>query len=175
MFQQHGATVNEFTTNVNAFTSPRSKFAYMGTMGERIRAAREAKGWTQEQLAKIVGCTRPSITTWESDGVDAISHAYLTKLAGALGKSTEWILRGTEPKPKQAGVSQPLRLDIQTLARAIELVEVQVRLSRRGDVRPVKKARISAAIYAVLSGNEPGAERAVKQLLASILLPEETT
>ena len=38
------------------------------TMGERIKAAREAKGWTQQQLADALGNAgnRQRVSQWES-------------------------------------------------------------------------------------------------------------
>jgi transcriptional regulator with XRE-family HTH domain len=38
----------------------------MGVQGDRLRAARERKGWTQDELAERVGRHRASISNWES-------------------------------------------------------------------------------------------------------------
>ena len=39
------------------------------SLGPRIRAARKAKGMTQEDLAESIGAARPSISNWENNKV----------------------------------------------------------------------------------------------------------
>lgn len=61
-------------------------------MSERLandlRAAREAAGWTQAQLAERVGVSRKTINTVEN-GVFIPSTLLALKLARALGKPVE--------------------------------------------------------------------------------------
>ena len=61
-------------------------------MGEgltnRLREAREARGWTQADLAERVGVSRKTINTVEN-GVFVPSTIIALKLARALGQSVE--------------------------------------------------------------------------------------
>ena len=54
----------------------------------RIREAREAKGWTQAQLAERIGVSRKTINTVEN-GVFVPSTVIALKLARALGEPVE--------------------------------------------------------------------------------------
>ena len=56
----------------------------MTTIGARIRAARERAGLSQEELARRVGVSRPTIGTWERDEAEprkAVAKRLLTALA----------------------------------------------------------------------------------------------
>lgn len=53
------------------------------TFGDDIRAARDQRGWTQEELAQKAGVSRPTIARVERG--DDVSTANLAKVADALG------------------------------------------------------------------------------------------
>lgn len=53
-------------------------------VGEQIRAAREAKGMTQLQLAQTVGCAFETVSRWET-GVIPISKRSLIAVQAVLG------------------------------------------------------------------------------------------
>ena len=53
-----------------------------------LRAAREARGWTQSQLADAIGVSRKTVNTVEN-GVFIPSTVIALKLARALGCSVE--------------------------------------------------------------------------------------
>jgi putative transcriptional regulator len=53
-----------------------------------LRAAREAQGWTQAELAERVGVSRKTVNTVEN-GVFIPSTLLALKLARALGKPVE--------------------------------------------------------------------------------------
>lgn len=57
-------------------------------LGNDLRAAREAVGWTQAQLAERVGVSRKTINTVEN-GVFIPSTLLALKLARALGRPVE--------------------------------------------------------------------------------------
>lgn len=42
----------------------------MNSLGQRIRAARESAGFTQENLAEAVGVSRTAVARWESDDIE---------------------------------------------------------------------------------------------------------
>jgi transcriptional regulator with XRE-family HTH domain len=65
----------------------------MSTLGSRIRAAREARGLTQDDVARHFGIKRVSVTQWESDTTKP-ALARIAELAELLGISEQDILKG---------------------------------------------------------------------------------
>lgn len=63
------------------------------TLGQRIRAAREAKNLSQDQVAAEFGITREAVSLWESDATRPKSSR-LKQLADFLGVSVESLLIG---------------------------------------------------------------------------------
>lgn len=55
---------------------------------DRLRVEREARGWTQEEVAEKIGTTSFTINRWES-GIAYPSHHFRQKLADLFGKSWE--------------------------------------------------------------------------------------
>jgi putative transcriptional regulator len=60
----------------------------MAGLGNKLREARDAKGWTQAELAAAIGVSRKTINTVEN-GVFIPSTLVALKLAEALGLSVE--------------------------------------------------------------------------------------
>ena len=60
----------------------------MPELANRLREAREAKGWTQAQLAERIGVSRKTVNTVEN-GVFTPSTVIALKLARALGEPVE--------------------------------------------------------------------------------------
>lgn len=54
----------------------------------RLREAREARGWTQAQLADLIGVSRKTVNTVEN-GVFIPSTVVALKLASALDRTVE--------------------------------------------------------------------------------------
>ena len=57
-------------------------------LGNRLREAREAAGWTQAELAERIGVSRKTVNTVEN-GVFVPSTVVALKLAGAFGCPVE--------------------------------------------------------------------------------------
>lgn len=57
-------------------------------MGEKLRAAREAKGLTQQRLAELVGVTQRDISHWERE-VREPGCRIVKKMAQVLGYSMD--------------------------------------------------------------------------------------
>ena len=57
-------------------------------MGEKLKAARQAAGLTQGQLAEKVGCQQRDISRWENGHREPVAST-LKKLALALGCSMD--------------------------------------------------------------------------------------
>lgn len=62
-------------------------------VSKRIRAQREAKGWTQERLADALGVVPGTISRWERGEVEpTLENA--RDLADALGVAVGWLVGG---------------------------------------------------------------------------------
>ena len=64
----------------------------MSTLAERLIASREAKTWTQEDLAKKAGITQSFISALETAAQK--SSKYLPEIAHALGIDCYWLKTG---------------------------------------------------------------------------------
>jgi transcriptional regulator with XRE-family HTH domain len=62
-----------------------------GFVGQKIKALRQARGWSQYRLAKITGIPHQMISAWES-GKQNPSAKHLTKLAAAFGIPVDALL-----------------------------------------------------------------------------------
>ena len=60
-------------------------------IAERIKELREEKGWTQTELAKILGVTRSCVNAWEM-GISVPSTQYVVELASLFHISTDFLL-----------------------------------------------------------------------------------
>lgn len=74
--------------------SPRNVLAW--SIGQRIRAARERKGWRQEDLAQETGIARANIARLEK-GHQVPKVPTLRCVAGALGLEADALLKAPEP------------------------------------------------------------------------------
>jgi transcriptional regulator with XRE-family HTH domain len=73
----------------------------MQTQGERIRALRQAKGLTQEQLGKVCGVTGAAVSMWENGGTLNLKGDGLFKLLRALGTDLGYLLYGPDRIPPE--------------------------------------------------------------------------
>lgn len=58
---------------------------------DRIKALREARGWTQAELARRLSMTRNGVNSWEQ-GLSMPSPALLVDLAKVFAVSTDYLL-----------------------------------------------------------------------------------
>ena len=92
------------------------------TIGERLRALRTQRGYSQEQVAKMLGVGRTTYLKYES-GENKPSRN-LDKLASLFGVTTDYLLgRTASPaapagKPTKDAASEVFDDEIRTLARA---------------------------------------------------------
>lgn len=63
----------------------------MKMTSERIKALREARGWTQAELARRLSITRNGVNSWEQ-GLSMPSPACLLDLAKLFSVSTDYLL-----------------------------------------------------------------------------------
>lgn len=73
------------------------------TIGDRIKVAREAKGWTQQQLADAIGAGDASTIGQAELRETGAGKGNMVKIAAELGVSLEWLLTGVGNGP----VAQP--------------------------------------------------------------------
>jgi len=76
--------------------------------GERIAAARNNRGWTQQQLAEKIQTTQRVISSWEHKPV-ALRVDQIMALANALDVSTDYLLGRQEPKTRGKGPTGKVR------------------------------------------------------------------
>ena len=63
----------------------------MKMTAERIKVLREARGWTQAELARRLSLTRNGVNSWEQ-GLSMPSPACLVDLAKLFSVSTDYLL-----------------------------------------------------------------------------------
>ncbi len=80
------------------------------TPGARLRAARIARGLTQDGLASRLGVSRSAIAQWETDRAGQI-RGNLLRVADVLEVSLEYLLHGADKRaPAQAATGDELAL-----------------------------------------------------------------
>lgn len=75
----------------------------METMGDRIRYLRGVKGYSQSELAKLVGVTKSAVSQWENGQTANVKLATFLRLCDALAARAEYLIYG----PARAGVPRP--------------------------------------------------------------------
>ncbi len=75
------------------------------TFGDRMTAAREAAGLSQQALARQLGVRVATIRNWETDRSEPRANR-LQMLAGALGVSMVWLITGEGEGPTSALTGQ---------------------------------------------------------------------
>lgn len=65
-------------------------------IGDRVREAREARGWSQEQLGRAIGYSDVAVGHWER-GKNQVSVDNLIKISQALNYPLVWLLTGETP------------------------------------------------------------------------------
>jgi transcriptional regulator with XRE-family HTH domain len=66
----------------------------METVGDRIRQQREAKGYSQQKLADLLGVTKAAVSHWENGRSANVKNMTMLKLEEVLGCTQEYLLRG---------------------------------------------------------------------------------
>lgn len=95
----------------------------MARPGDRIKAARERRNWTQEQLAEAAGISKGFLSDIENDKRNISSESAL-KIADALGISLDFLLRGkTGERERQR---RPVRIPVE-LSQFAEEMELSYR------------------------------------------------
>lgn len=70
----------------------------MTTFGDRLRRARKAKDWTQEELGRRVEVTKQTVSAWEN-GHDVPSFHAVVRLVRVLDVPADALLRDDAAEP----------------------------------------------------------------------------
>ncbi len=97
-------------------------------LGERISNARMVKGFSQKQLAALVGVNKSSIENWETDRIGPRANR-LNQLAGILGVPVAWLLSGEESSSE---IDLPLQDETMMLRNKLDAAESM--LKQLGDI-----------------------------------------
>jgi transcriptional regulator with XRE-family HTH domain len=127
-------------------------------VGHRVRAARLARGVSQEKLADAVGVTFQQIQKYEK-GVNRIGTGRLHAIAGHLGLPVTYFFDGIEKNPSRTSVS-----GMNAITEALgtrEGVRIAAALSRIQS--PQMRRRIADLLEAIIEdeSKEPRSLRAV--------------
>jgi len=119
------------------------------TLGQRIRQARDAKGWTQRELAFRVHRQPQSVSNWENDRA-APELETIPLLARELGQPLDWLIddsTGTgllrEIRALREEIREALRVAHEAVERRDELLE-RVEPLLQAQLRVPRSARKSA-------------------------------
>ena len=80
----------------------------MLSLGERLKNARESRGWTQDQLADRINVTRYTISNWERDICEPCFHE-LQQLSALF--SCNFLADSDENEVNQEEISRKIRLN----------------------------------------------------------------
>lgn len=92
----------------------------MSTLGGRLKAARERKGWTQTYVCKKLNIPNSTLSGYERD-YRSPDPELLTRLAELYEVTTDYLLGRTD-NPK-GNVNDEIDNDILDLQKAIEMIE----------------------------------------------------
>lgn len=131
-------------------------------LGERIRQAREAKGWSQDALADELGTKQATVARWETGSFP--KRIGLPRIAEALGKPVEWFQRGASKNPTKSD-TDPSDDDLTE-----KMAELERRLKAMEEKAPVET---TDAVFQKLSKAWPGAHPAFRAALCYLLTGDE--
>lgn len=77
------------------------------TMGDRIRALRQARGYTLERLAQLAGVTKSAVHQWEDGSTKNLRLVTFLKVLEALHTDANYLIWGPsrQPHPSSPGSS----------------------------------------------------------------------
>ncbi|ADV26988.1 helix-turn-helix domain protein [Pseudoxanthomonas suwonensis 11-1] len=140
----------------------------MSTVGERVRAEREARKISRTALSAMTGVGYSTLAELERGGMQTTTK--LRVIAEALGVSLSYLETGKGPKA--GGPSQDSGLDVEKLTDLLETVEAAIAKSGRV-VPPRIKARLVATLYRDEQASAAASAQAVQAALAGLLISME--
>ena len=92
------------------------------TLGERVKAAREAKGLQVNELDRLAKVSKGSTSRVEADQRKRVSADIIAKYAAALGVSHEWLATGSGPRQPASPDVIPAGTNLPTLRSVLALL-----------------------------------------------------
>lgn len=80
------------------FTVKAVIFSLMGTIGERVKTARLAKGWNQPELAKAAHISKQAVSQIETGTTKNPKPENILKIADVTGYEIRWLISGEGPQ-----------------------------------------------------------------------------
>jgi transcriptional regulator with XRE-family HTH domain len=145
-------------------------------MSGRIKEARLARNWSQQELADRVRVSQPTIVHWEQ-GTHTPRHLALARLSDALGVSRQWLLgEETHAAPAvaldAAIVPTPEATGVQAyLERAIVHVPVFDWPRTLSDYKAMLARYVAPRDYVVAPGGAPRTALACADPSVAVMLP----
>lgn len=103
--------------------------AEIATFGDRMTAAREAAGMTQDSLAKRLGVKKSTLRNWENDLAEPRANR-LSMLAGMLNVSMMWLING-EGEGIESPDAEPVPSDLTEIV--LEIREMKSELHAKAE------------------------------------------
>jgi transcriptional regulator with XRE-family HTH domain len=123
----------------------------METFGSRVRCARDAKGWTQEDLAREARLySGVVVSRWERGHSRPHDPDVIVKTAEALGVSIDWLLRGIGEAPTTKTPE-----DASLPARIAAVSELDAEAARAADDAHLDEVERDAAADIERNATEP--------------------
>lgn len=110
---------------MNMVTSIEGEREY--SLGQAIKQARVARGWTLEKLATEVGVSKVTVWTWENERCRP-RHATLQRLGAALDVPAETLAAGGALEPSFADLIAECRVRI-ARAAGVNDWDVEIRVT----------------------------------------------
>lgn len=111
----------------------------IATFGDRLTAAREDAGMTQEALAKRLGVKKSTLRHWEDDISEPRANR-LSILAGLLNVSMMWLINGTGEGVENPD-AEPLPTDLSEIILEIRELKTDLRAKAEQMARLEKRLR----------------------------------
>lgn len=109
------------------------------TFGDRVTAAREALGITDQMLAKRLGVKLKTVRNWEDDLSEPRANK-LQMLAGLLNVSIMWLLTGEGDGLDEPQIVEPLPDDVEAVL--LDLRKTRTEMARLTDQMAVLDKRL---------------------------------
>jgi transcriptional regulator with XRE-family HTH domain len=128
----------------------------MSSLAQRMRACREAKSWTQPELAKKAKVTQSFIGALEAGNQK--TSGYLPEIAHALGVDAYWLKTGFGRAPAILGATTPTAAPVEPQRDLTDAV-TQIAGALAALPEADRLASLQRAIAIALStGDRPGAQ-----------------
>jgi transcriptional regulator with XRE-family HTH domain len=121
------------------------------TIGDRVKEVREARGWTQDRLAKETGISKGFLSEVENNkGTGNIGADYVLRIANVLGVSLDYLLRGEvgnqerarEPVTIPRTLSDAAQQLVLSYAETLTLLEAHKAVIARRSARSLREPTV---------------------------------